>query len=140
MDARHSLDKRDKDHGALDEVEEVLKTAPQARDYSGANEKTDPREIALVRKLDCFSIKCLFVNADFQDRNAIALARLTNTIEKDLNLTGSHIRPCVSILFAGYVIVGIPANMVVTRVRPSIWMASCMTVWGHYQWLDGVES
>ncbi|RKL19161.1 hypothetical protein BFJ68_g3436 [Fusarium oxysporum] len=109
MDARHSLDKRDKDPGALDEVEEVLKTAPQARDYSGAHEKTDPREIAL-------------------DRNAIALARL-NTIEKDLNLTGSQYQTCVSILFAGYVIVGIPANMVVTRVRPSIWMASCMTVW-----------
>lgn len=64
----------------------------------------------------------------FQDRNAIALARL-NTIEKDLNLTGSQYQTCVSILFAGYVIVGIPANMVVTRVRPSIWMASCMTVW-----------
>lgn len=81
MDARHSLDKRDKDPGALDEVEEVLKTAPQARDYSGAHEKTDPREIALVRKLDWwimpilwlmywlnylvgFSIKYPFVNAD----------------------------------------------------------------------------
>jgi MFS family permease len=63
-----------------------------------------------------------------QDRNAIALARL-NTIEKDLNLTGSQYQTCVSILFAGYVIVGIPANMVVTRIRPSIWMASCMTVW-----------
>lgn len=52
-----------------------------------------------------------------------------NTLEEDLNLTGSQYQTCVSILFVGYVIVGIPANMVVTRVRPSLWMASCMTVW-----------
>jgi hypothetical protein len=81
MDTRHSLDKRERDLGALDEVEEVLKTAPQARDYSGAHEKTDPREIALVRKLDWWImpilwlmywlnylvslfIECLFVDAD----------------------------------------------------------------------------
>lgn len=63
-----------------------------------------------------------------QDRNAIALARL-NTLEEDLNLTGSEYQTCVSILFVGYVLVGIPANMVVTRVRPSIWMASCMAIW-----------
>ena len=67
-------------------------------------------------------------NEDKQDRNAIALARL-NGLEKDLNLTSSQYQTCVSILFVGYVLVGIPANMVVTRVRPSMWMASCMTVW-----------
>jgi hypothetical protein len=61
MAARHSLDKRDKDPGALDEVEEVLKTAPQARDYSGAHEKTDPREIALVRKLDWWIMPILWL-------------------------------------------------------------------------------
>jgi MFS family permease len=62
------------------------------------------------------------------DRNAIALARL-NTLEKDLGLVGSQYQTCVSILFVGYVIVGIPANMVVTRVRPSLWMSACMAVW-----------
>ncbi|KAF9775266.1 hypothetical protein IL306_006633 [Fusarium sp. DS 682] len=131
MATRYSLEKRQTgDPAALDEVEEVLKTAPQARDYSGAHEKTDPREIALVRKLDWWIMPILWLMywLNYLDRNAIALARL-NTIEKDLNLTGSQYQTCVSILFAGYVIVGIPANMVVTRVRPSIWMASCMTVW-----------
>ncbi|KAH7153519.1 major facilitator superfamily domain-containing protein [Dactylonectria macrodidyma] len=114
----------------LDEVEETLKVAPQQRDYSGAHEKTDPREIALVRKLDLWIMPILWLMywLNYLDRNAIALARL-NTLEEDLGLTGAQYQTCVSILFAGYVIVGIPANMVVTRVRPSIWMASCMTVW-----------
>ncbi|OAL46138.1 major facilitator superfamily transporter [Pyrenochaeta sp. DS3sAY3a] len=114
----------------IDIVEDTLKTAVEARDYSGAHEKTDPREIALVRKLDRWIMPILWFMywLNYLDRNAIALARL-NGLEKDLNLSSSQYQTCVSILFAGYVIVGIPANMVVTRVRPSIWMASCMTVW-----------
>ncbi|KAM0237903.1 hypothetical protein ACHAP5_008801 [Fusarium lateritium] len=132
MTSRHSLDKKENGDqlAPFDEVEEVLKTNSQARDYSGAHEKTDPREIALVRKLDKWIMPILWLMywLNYLDRNAIALARL-NGIEKDLNLTGSQYQTCVSILFAGYVIVGIPANMVVTRVRPSLWMASCMTVW-----------
>lgn len=98
MDARHSFDRRHKDLGALDEVEEVLKTAPQARDYSGAHEKTDPREIALVRKLDwwimpilwlmywlnylvSFSISRLFVDAD-QFRTEMPSPSLVSTPSK----------------------------------------------------------
>lgn len=73
-----------------------------------------------------------------QDRNAIALARL-NTLEEDLNLTSTQYQTCVAVLFAGYVIVGIPANMVVTRVRPSLWMASCMTVWAIISCLTAVS-
>jgi hypothetical protein len=36
------------------EVEEIEKPVPRVEktDYSGAHEKTDPKEIALVRKLD----------------------------------------------------------------------------------------
>ncbi|UQC91130.1 vitamin H transporter 1 [Colletotrichum lupini] len=73
-----------------------------------------------------------------EDRNAIALARL-NTLEEDLNLTSTEYQTCVSILFVGYVIVGIPANMVVTRVRPSLWMSSCMAVWAIISALTAVS-
>ncbi|KAH6669622.1 major facilitator superfamily domain-containing protein [Plectosphaerella plurivora] len=115
--------------GPLAEVEDVLKPV-QVRDYSGAYEKTDPREIALVRKLDWYILPLLWTMywLNYLDRNAIALARL-NTLEQDLGLVGSQYQTCVSILFVGYVIVGIPANMVVTRVRPSRWMSGCMAVW-----------
>ncbi|KAK2000329.1 hypothetical protein LX36DRAFT_572524, partial [Colletotrichum falcatum] len=62
------------------------------------------------------------------DRNDIALAKLS-TPEEDLSLTSNQHLTYVSILFVGYVVVGIPANMVVTRVRPSLWMSSCMGIW-----------
>lgn len=78
---------------------------------------------------------------NYLDRNAIAIARL-NSLEKDLNLKGSgmstlyivslsvHLlitllteyQTCVSILFVGYIFGGIPSNMLITRVRPSIYM------------------
>lgn len=62
MATRHSLDKKHNgDPTPFDEIEEVLKTAPQARDYSGAHEKTDPREIALVRKLDKWIMPILWL-------------------------------------------------------------------------------
>lgn len=63
-----------------------------------------------------------------QDRNAIALARL-NDLEEDLNLTGSQYQTCVSILFVGYILGQVPSNMLLTRVRPSLWMSFWVAVW-----------
>ena len=45
----------------FDEVEETLKTDNAKLDYSGAKEKTDPREIALVRKLDLWIMPVLWL-------------------------------------------------------------------------------
>ncbi|KAK0384168.1 hypothetical protein NLU13_8256 [Sarocladium strictum] len=113
----HSQQRLDRGASPLVEVDDVLKVAPQRLDYSGAHEKVDAREIALVRKLDWWIMPILWG------------MYWLNYLVKDLNLTDSQYQTCVSILFVGYVLVGIPANMVVTRVRPSLWMASCMTIW-----------
>lgn len=70
---------------------EVAGKGDQAGDYSGAVEKTDPAEIALVRKLDKRIMPTLwgmyFMN--YLDRNAIANARLGG-LEKDLGLVGTQ--------------------------------------------------
>lgn len=65
---------------------------------------------------------------NYLDRNAIALARL-NDLEKDLNLKGSQYQTCVSILFVGYLLGQIPSNMILTRVKPSYYMAGFMALW-----------
>ncbi|CAM1510879.1 Fc.00g083920.m01.CDS01 [Cosmosporella sp. VM-42] len=99
-------------------------------DYSGAHEKTDPKEIALVRKLDRWIMPMLWSMywLNYLDRNAIALARL-NDLEEDLNLTGTQYQTCVSILFVGYIIGQIPSNMFLTRTRPSRYMGVMMMLW-----------
>ncbi|KAM5344627.1 hypothetical protein ACJ41O_013162 [Fusarium nematophilum] len=102
----------------------------EERDYTGTAKKTDPEEIRLVRKLDIWIMPCLclmyFLN--YVDRNAIAQARLNN-LEEDLNMSGTEFNTTVSILFVGYVLMQVPSNMLITKVRPGIYMSSWMLVW-----------
>lgn len=65
---------------------------------------------------------------NFLDRNAITLARLDG-LEDDLSLVGTQYNTAVSILFVGYILGQIPSNMVITRVRPSIYMGGFMAAW-----------
>ncbi|KAL1619466.1 hypothetical protein SLS54_006745 [Diplodia seriata] len=109
--------------------EEKLKTQETGKhDYSGAAKKTDPVEIALVRKLDRWIMASVRSVTELT-RNAIALARLNN-LEEDLGLTGTQYQTCVSILFVGYLLGQVPSNMFLTRTRPSWYMGSCsMMLW-----------
>lgn len=74
---------------------------------------------------------------NYLDRNAIALAKLDN-IDKDLKLTPTQYSTCVSILFVGYILGGIPSNMLITRIRPSWYMGSAMVLWAIVSTLTGI--
>ncbi|KAL3419266.1 hypothetical protein PVAG01_09488 [Phlyctema vagabunda] len=103
-----------------------------AGDYAGAVAKSDPAEIALVRKLD-FRIMptlwCMYF-LNYLDRNAIANSRLDG-LEDDLGLKGNQYNTCISILFVGYLIMQIPSNMLMSsnKIRPSLYMGTCMGAW-----------
>ncbi|KAJ3543237.1 hypothetical protein NM208_g3682 [Fusarium decemcellulare] len=110
-------------------------------DYSGAHEKTDPKEIALVKKLDRWMMPMLWSMywLNYLDRNAIALARL-NDLEEDLNLTDTQYQTCVSILFVGYILGQIPSNMFLTRTRPvATWYGIMMMLWAIVSALTAVS-
>ncbi|KAI0129258.1 MFS transporter [Hypoxylon sp. NC0597] len=95
-----------------------------------ARSKMDPQERALVRKLDYYimPIICVMYFLNYVDRNAIAQARL-NHFEHDLNMSGNQFNTAVSILFVGYVLMQVPSNMLITRVKPGIYMSGCMFLW-----------
>ncbi|KAF1831190.1 MFS general substrate transporter [Decorospora gaudefroyi] len=99
-------------------------------DYAGAQAKSDPDEIALVRKIDwrLMPTLCSMYFLNYVDRNAIAQARLNN-LEDDLGMTGFQFNTCVSILFVGYVLMQVPSNMLITRIRPGVYMSSWMFIW-----------
>lgn len=112
-------------------VEENLKpTTLGNADHTGAVAKTDPAEIALVRKIDwrLMPTLCIMYFLNYVDRNAIAQARLNN-LEKDLGMTGVQFNTTVSILFVGYVLMQVPSNMLITRINPGIYMSGWMIVW-----------
>ncbi|CAH0051762.1 unnamed protein product [Clonostachys solani] len=108
-------------------------------DDTGAHKKTDPAEIKLVRKLDWIILPILWIMYWFNylDRNAITVARLDN-LEKELKLTSTEYQTCVSILFVGYILGQIPSNMLMTRIRPSLFMAGAMALWAVVSTLTAV--
>jgi MFS family permease len=55
-------------------------------------------------------------------------ARLS-TFEEDLGLVGNDFNSAISVLTAGYMIGQIPSNMILTRIRPGLYLPACAFVW-----------
>ena len=75
---------------------------------------------------------------NYLDRNAIALAKLDD-VDEDLGLSPTQYSTCVSILFVGYILGGIPSNMLITRIRPSYYLGSAMVLWAIVSTLTGIS-
>ncbi|KFY63800.1 hypothetical protein V496_03684 [Pseudogymnoascus sp. VKM F-4515 (FW-2607)] len=85
---------------------------------------------SLVRKMDMTMMPIIWVlyMLNYLDRNNISQAKL-NGFEKDLGLVGDQFNTAVSILNVGYMIMQLPSNMILTRVRPSLYMPFWVCMW-----------
>jgi len=85
----------------------------------------------LVRKLDIHLLPCLIVMylLNFLDRANLAQAR-QGSLEVDLGMTGSDFNLATSIFFVGYLLMQLPSNLLITRVRPSLYLTCAMGLWG----------
>ncbi|KAI1424824.1 allantoate permease [Xylaria sp. FL1777] len=85
----------------------------------------------LLRKVDMHLLPLLVLMylLNYLDRNNLSQARL-DTLEKDLGMTGTDFNLATSILFVGYTLMQLPSNLVLTRVRPSLYLSIAMTIWG----------
>ncbi|KAI9035866.1 putative MFS transporter [Aspergillus affinis] len=113
----------------VEQNDEPLKSTTQY-DRFGSAKKTDPKEIALVRKIDIYMMPILWLMyfLNFLDRNAMVNGKL-NSLSSDLKLEGTQYNTCVSILFVGYLLGQVPSNMLLNRVKPSLFMGGFMTAW-----------
>ncbi|RSL99970.1 hypothetical protein CDV31_011951 [Fusarium ambrosium] len=67
---------------------------------------------------------------NYLDRNNIASEKLAGIME-DLDLSDTEYQSCVSILFVGYIIMQIPSNMMLGRLKlPGVYICLAMAVWG----------
>ncbi|KAL8365417.1 hypothetical protein RB595_004292 [Gaeumannomyces hyphopodioides] len=84
----------------------------------------------LLRKLDWHIIPfmSLIYLLCFLDRTNIGNARLDH-LEQDLNLQGLQYNDCLAILFPFYIAAEIPSNIMMKRVRPSLWLTFIMVCW-----------
>ncbi|RYO92426.1 hypothetical protein DL764_008133 [Monosporascus ibericus] len=89
-----------------------------------------PAAKRLLRKLDWHLIPfmSLIYLLCFLDRTNIGNARLDN-LEQDLHLQGLDYNNCLAILFPFYIAAEIPSNMMMKRIRPSIWLTFIMVCW-----------
>ncbi|KAH7345809.1 major facilitator superfamily domain-containing protein [Pyrenochaeta sp. MPI-SDFR-AT-0127] len=94
------------------------------------DEDTQLVERRLVRKLDMTLMPVVWILYffNYMDRNNIAQAKLSS-FEKDLGLKGNQFNVAVSILNVGYVLMQLPSNMILTKVRPSIYIPACAMLW-----------
>ncbi|KAH8690436.1 nicotinamide mononucleotide permease [Talaromyces proteolyticus] len=90
-----------------------------------------PEERRLVRKLDWRILPCTWVLylLGYLDRANISNAK-TGGLEDDFGLSSSQYSIIVIMFFVSYLIFEVPANMILTRVRPSVFLPGLGLIWG----------
>ena len=89
------------------------------------------RERKLVRRIDLrlFPMLITMYLLNFLDRSNLAQAR-QGSLEADLGMQGTDFNLATSIFFVGYLLMQLPSNIVLTRVRPSLYLGSAVVLWG----------
>ncbi|KAF2666418.1 MFS general substrate transporter [Microthyrium microscopicum] len=115
---------------------EKIKTQPQVTDTecqlsTHASDISEQDIRRLIRKIDwmLLPLVCFLNLLSFLDRGNIGNARLAG-LEKDLNLKGLQYNAAVAILYPFYALSEAPSNVMIKRVRPSVWLSFIMLVWG----------
>lgn len=88
-------------------------------------------EKRLIRKLDIhviLPVGVMFFWA-FVDRVNLGYARLQG-IEKDLHMVGNDFNVALIVQIAPYIFFEIPSNLILKRVRPSLWLGGLSLCWG----------
>ncbi|GAB1217227.1 hypothetical protein ATERTT37_006463 [Aspergillus terreus] len=113
-------------------VEPTKQPDPLDEAFEGLSERdTQALEKRLVRKIDLHLISSLFLLFIFNilDRSNIANARLGG-LQEDLGLSDSQYQTAVAIMFVGYLLGQVPSNIVLTRIKPSLYIPAAIFVWG----------
>ncbi|CAG8181560.1 unnamed protein product [Penicillium salamii] len=83
-------------------------------------------------KLDARIMPCMVLMyiMNYLDRQNIASAKLAN-IEQDLKMTDVQYQTCISILFVGYILMQVPSNLIVGKIKfPGVYICVSMALWG----------
>ncbi|KAJ8072786.1 hypothetical protein PM082_016345 [Marasmius tenuissimus] len=88
-------------------------------------------EKRLVRKIDKRIVPTIWVlyTLSYLDRANIGNAKVGG-MEEHLNLTSNQYSVILLLFFVSYVLFEVPANMLLTRVRPSIFLSALCFLWG----------
>ncbi|KAG5361043.1 putative transporter [Yarrowia sp. B02] len=93
----------------------------------------------LLRKMDLNIIPILAILylLSFLDRGNVGNANIEG-LSVDLNLTGNEYNLCLTVFFFTYSAFEVPSNMLLKKLRPSIWLPTIMVAWGVVMTLMGL--
>ena len=108
----------------------------QIEKVSVSQEIDNEAERAVRTKTDLrlVPVLCLLLMVAFLDRTNIGNARIQG-MDKDLNLQGSDYNIALFIFFIPYILLDIPSNMMMKRLRPSMYLSGLMFCWGMLKYL-----
>ncbi|KAJ3800406.1 major facilitator superfamily domain-containing protein [Lentinula aff. detonsa] len=125
-------------NSAHDETSPLLMFEPDVDSLFEHAEEREKVERSLLKKLDgrMYLLGVIYI-LNYIDRQNIAVARLRG-FEEDLGLQGSQYATCLGIVYVGYLLTQVPSNMCLEYVgRPSMYLSSCMVLWGFVSMLTG---
>src|SRR5262249_46015743 len=95
-------------------------------------------ESKVIRKLQWRLIPFLFLLyvISFIDRANIGFAALT--MNKELGITSEQFGWVAGVFFFGYVLSGIPSNLMLHKLGARIWIAGILVIWGTFALLMGL--
>ncbi|KAL4994663.1 major facilitator superfamily domain-containing protein [Aspergillus recurvatus] len=91
-------------------------------------------EKRLVRKIDLYLLPCIWIMylLSYMDRTkgcSIGNAKVAG-METDLGLTSNRYSIALVVFFIGYVIFEVPSNMLLSHIKPNIYLPCIMFAWG----------
>ena len=93
----------------------------------------------VLRKMDLRLIPmlALLYLLSFLDRGNIGNARIEGLTDT-LHMTGPEYNWCLTVFFFTYCVFEVPSNLLLKRLRPSVWLPSIMVAWGTVMTLMGI--
>lgn len=93
----------------------------------------------LLKKMDMNIIPILSILylLSFLDRGNVGNANIEG-LSVDLGLTGPQYNMCLTVFFFTYSAFEVPSNMILKKLRPSIWLPTIMVAWGVVMTLMGL--
>ncbi|KAI9368992.1 major facilitator superfamily domain-containing protein [Aspergillus egyptiacus] len=117
-----------------------LETLPNLKPSTTSLSTVDPSlEKKVLRKCDLHVVPILtvlFLFA-FLDRINIGNARILG-LEEDLGMEGRQYNIALFVFFILYILLEVPSNMLLKRIRPSTWLSGIMAGWGIVTVCQGV--
>ncbi|KAH7921920.1 MFS general substrate transporter [Leucogyrophana mollusca] len=117
-----------------------MATPEKRPDSPSIIEDHDPSEDRRIRRkvdLRLLPVLTILYLLSFLDRSNIGNAKIDG-MATDLNLSAPGYNDALAIYFVGYVIFEIPANIILKRCNPQVWLPTLTLVWGIVSIIQGV--